>query len=138
MPPALKQVIFKILWKSKARKLIFCKVSNHKDCNTIIDIPKAFESMNGPHFMFFTISWQLCRSYNVVLALPLQYPWYAVRWIYYQMSKQCWTNVVILTWWHQSRYNVMYWICDVVALPQRCDTFALPNFSLNWRFWSQV
>ena len=44
MPPALKQVIFKILWKSKARKFIFCKVSNHKDCNTIIDIPKAFES----------------------------------------------------------------------------------------------
>ena len=62
--------------------------------------------------------------------------WYAVRQIYYKMSRQCWTNVVILTWWHQSRYNVMYWICDVAALPQRCDTFALLLGIKQWKIFS--
>ena len=52
-------------------------------------------------------------GHDVVSTLQLQDPWYSVRWIYriyYPTLRQCWHNVVNLTWisalQHRCQYNI--------------------------------
>ena len=90
--------------------------------------------------------WIWRHDFNVVKTLPLQHPWYIVRWTYYptlwqrltyivslspsyQVVKALWIwcpdfNVaanleqlcVIFTLYHQRRCNVVYWLYEVTML----------------------
>ena len=62
---------------------------------------QAWGNVTRRRFSFFAkLTQRLCNvviqscDYKDVSTLPLQHPWYAVRWICYPTLRQCWYNVL--------------------------------------------